>query len=230
MNVYKELEFRGNKEALEELSEKIYEFYPTDWVRPTSNSLMEKYITADYIGYEVPRAEVSIYYGSNAWREGYVKVGNIVPLEKSQLTIEEYNEVLDLFYKDIVEPYAKVHTDIEIIGPTSAAFEPLNHITETALAKLEYFCNNANKSTGSSHPSDEERWFDFICQTVEDEKVFDYDTLYKFLMDKDYWGNKKEGFIGVIGRFAWSEEKASELALEYENYVRFLEYYRGKVR
>lgn len=230
MNVYKELEFRGNKEALEELSEKIYEFYPTDWVRPTRNSLMEKYITADYIGYEVPRAEVSIYYGSNAWREGYVKVGNIVPLEKSQLTIEEYNEVLDLFYKDIVEPYAKVHTDIEIIGPTSAAFEPLNHITETALAKLEYFCNNANKSTGSSHPSDEERWFDFICQTVEDEKVFDYDTLYKFLMDKDYWGNKKEGFIGVIGRFAWSEEKASELALEYENYVRFLEYYRGKVR
>ena len=97
-------------------------------------------------------------------------------------------------------------------------------------SKLERFCNAANKSTGSSHPCDEERWFDFICQTVEDDRTFDYDTIYRFLMDEDYWGKKEEGFIGAVGHFAWDEEHADELATEYDNYVRILTYYRDKRR
>ena len=32
--------------------------------------------------------------------------------------------------------------------------------------------------------------------------------------------------IGVIGCFAWSEENAEELASEYDNYVRILQYYK----
>ena len=60
--------------------------------------------------------------------------------------------------------------------------------------------------------------------------MFDYDTLYKFLMDEDYWGRKETGFLGVMGHFAWSEEKAGELASEYENYVRLLQYYKESRR
>lgn len=56
------------------------------------------------------------------------------------------------------------------------------------------------RTTGSSHPCDEERWFDFICQTVDDGRVFDYDTLSKFLQDEEYWGKKEKGFLGVIGQ------------------------------
>lgn len=85
---------------------------------------------------------------------------------------------------------------------------------------------HANKSTGSSHPCDEERWFDFICQTVDDEKIFDYDILFGFLTDEEYWGKKDPDFLGAIGQFAWDEEKGAELASEYENYVRILQYYK----
>ena len=39
-------------------------------------------------------------------------------------------------------------------------------------------------------------------------------------------GKKESGFLGVIGCFAWSEENAEELASEYDNYVRILQYYK----
>ena len=120
----------------------------------------------------------------------------------------------------------ETHEEIKVVGPSSGQFDPLDYISEKALKKLTLFCDAANKSTGSSHPSDEERWFDFICQTVDDRRTFDYDTLFKFLQDEEYWGKKESGFIGVIGCFAWSEENAEELASEYDNYVRILQYYK----
>lgn len=188
--------------------------------------MLKDYILADYVGDQAPHAEVSIYYGKDTWRDGYVKVCNIVPLQKNQLTIEEYNQLLDLFYNDIAKVYGQTHEDIKVVGPSSGCFNPLDYISESALNKLTLFCNTANKSTGSSHPCDEERWFDFICQTVDDGRVFDYDTLSKFLQDEEYWGKKEKGFLGVIGQFAWSDENAQELASEYDNYVRILQYYK----
>ena len=47
-------------------------------------------------------------------------------------------------------------------------------------------------------------------------------------MDEEYWGKKEPGFLGAMGRFAWDEEHAGELATEYDNYVRLLRYYKDK--
>lgn len=226
MHVYKELSFAGDKHSLDTFCLQIYNFFPSVWTKPKSSRFQENYIAADYNGDLAPHAEVSIYYNSESWDGGLIKVGNIVPLDKDQLTIDEYNRILDLFYEDIVIPYNRKHPEIEVYGPTSDMFDPLNYITDSALKKLAQFCNGANKSTGSSHPCDEERWFEFICQTVDDNKVFDYDTLYKFLIDEDYWGRKNPDYLGVKGQYAWSEEKAYELASEYEKSVRLLEFYK----
>lgn len=226
MYIYKELSFCGDKTELDRLAKDIYNVFPKEWIKPQGNSMLRDYICADYVGEQAPHAEVSIYYGKDTWRDGYVKVCNIVPLQKNQLTIEEYNQLLDLFYNDIAKVYGQTHDDIKVVGPSSGRFNPLDYISESALNKLTLFCNAANKSTGSSHSSDEERWFDFICQTVDDRRTFDYDTLFRFLQDEEYWGKKEDEFLGVIGHFAWSEENAKELALEYENYVRFLQHYK----
>lgn len=99
-------------------------------------------------------------------------------------------------------------------------------ISETVLEKLKRFCSVANKSTGSSHPCDQKRWFDFICQTVDDGKIFDYSTLASFLQDETHWGKKPDDFIGVMGSYAWEEEQAYELATEYENLCEVLRYYK----
>ena len=194
MQVYKELSFFGGKPELDKLARDIYNVFPADWVKPKSNQMLKDYILADYIGKQAPHAEVSIYYGKDTWREGYVKVCNIVPLQKNQLTIDEYNQLLDLFYNDIARVYGETHDDIKVVGPSSGQFNPLDYISEEALKKLTLFCNAANKSTGSSHPCDEERWFDFICQTVDDGKIFDYIPCLNFYRMRSIGERKKKDF------------------------------------
>lgn len=230
MLVYKELSLGGSKSDLDEFKENAHKFSTDDWKYVSGNNRMKDYILFDYKGSNLQWAEVSIYYGSETWRDCKIKVGNIVPLRKDQLTVQEYNALLDSFYECIILPFHNEYPALEVVGPTSEKFDPLHYISKTALEKLECFCNAANKSTGSSHPSDEERWFDFICQTVDDRQVFGYDTIYKFLMDEDYWGKKESGFIGVMGNFAWDEEHAGQLALEYDNYVRILQFYKERKR
>lgn len=227
MHVYKELSFFGDKAALEEFRRLAPTFANGDWKYSKPEGVMKEYIAFDYMGDKVEHSEVAIYFGTDVWREGSFRVVNIVPLQKNQLSIDEYNAVLDLFYNDIIVPNRSKMLEIKINAPESDIFDPLKYISKEALSKLEKFSNMANKSTGSSHPCDEERWYDFICQTVVDGKVFDYDTIFRFLKDEDYWGTREKGFIGSMGRFAWDEEHAAELASEYDNNVRILQYYNG---
>jgi hypothetical protein len=224
--IYKELIVSGNKSLLDEFRKHISEFSTPDWTYVARDGELEDYVCFDYCGAVFPEAELSFYCGSDAYDEGSFQVGNIVPLKKNQLDIKEYNSLLDSFYDEVLAPFHRKFSCLAITGPTNDKFDPLSVISEEALRKLKKFCNAANKTTGSSHPCDEERWFDFICQTVVDNKIFDYDTLYRFLKDEDYWGEKDPKLLGPIGHFAWDDEHASELAQEYENYVNILQYYR----
>lgn len=228
MHIYKELSFVGDKTALDNFKNVAPLFSKGDWKYAKADRMMSNYIAYDYIGDKVDQAEVSIYYGKESWCDGYIKISNIVPLVKNELTIDEYNSVLDLFYEEIIVPNIPMLKGIKIVGPESDVFDPLKYISQDSLEKLEHFCNAANKTTGSSHPCDEERWFDFICQTVEDNQMFDYDTIFHFLMDEDYWGKKSTDYIGAMGRYAWDEEHARELAAEYDNYVRILKFYKDR--
>lgn len=219
MDIHKELIISGDEAAFEAFASGIEAYFPTDWVKPQNDRLKE-YIVAEYIGSNVPHAKVAIHYNEEERKSGHLKVGNIVPQDKDQLTICEYNAVLDQFYADIVKPYADSHPAIQVEGPTSGVFDPLDYITADALDKLRSFCYMANKTTGSSHPCDENRWFDFIYQTVDDGRTIDPNLLRRFLADEEYWG--ETGYVS--GHSSWSEEKAGELALEYDNYVRFLQH------
>ena len=51
---------------------------------------------------------------------------------------------------------------------TSTKFNILDYLIEEGKNKLHSFSELANKSTGSNHPNDRERWFDFIIQTYHD--------------------------------------------------------------
>ena len=94
-----------------------------------NDRLLRDYILFDYQGVEVSKAEVSILYGNDTYMQGYINVTNIVPLEKSRLSTNEYNNILMVFYRDIIEPYGKDHPKLRIEGPTSDLFNPLTHIS-----------------------------------------------------------------------------------------------------
>lgn len=225
MKQYRELYFKGTSKQLNIFVNEISNSEVTDWKNVKDNGHLKNYLLFNYIGDDVNKAQISIYLGDRI-ESGVLNVGNIVPLEKNNLDIDEYNKILLKFYNEVIRPYKESGTDLNIIAPSDDIFDPKSVISEIALDKLRRFCFSANKSTGSSHPCDKERWFDFICQTVDDERVFDYTTLATFLQDKTYWGEKSSDFIGVMGRFAWDEENAYELASEYSNLCDVLKYYK----
>ncbi len=214
MRIFKELSFVGDRLTFDEFKKIAPSLAKGDWEYLDTES---NYIVFNYMGKKVEQAKVSIHYYLDTLGQEHIKVVNIIPLQKGQLSIEEYNAVLDLFCAEIIASNLSKLNGIEKIILESDVFNPLRYITMEALKKLERFCYNANKATGSSHPNDVERWLDFICQTVDDGQTFDSETIYKFLMDKDFWGI-----------FAWDEKHASELAMEYAICVRLLEFYKAK--
>lgn len=225
MKIFRELYFRGNPDQLQNFTNDIRKYVASDWEYGRSDRYGSSWIYFDYSGDKVDNARVCISTGEYI-QQCELKVNNIVPMEKNQLSIEEYNAVLQKFYEDIIIPYTASNHEVYITEPSSDEFNPLTVISHEALRKLEAFCNGANKSTGSSHPCDQERWFDFICQTVDDGKIFDYSTLADFLQDESYWGEKEPDCPGAMELSAWDEEHAYQLASEYENACVLLQYYK----
>ena len=228
MKTYRELHFYGEPDRLERFLQEVQTYAHAPWTsgvnkRYTGNN----WIYFDYAGSEAEKASVCIPCKIDAGKHA-LRVSNIVPLEKTELTTDEYNTVLEKFYEDIILPYKEDHQDIEIPEPSGDRFDPLSMISAAALKKLEIFSSAANKSTGASHPCDQERWFDFVCQTVDDGQMFDAATLSEFLQDEDYWGKREDGFVGAFGLFAWDQERAEKLASEYEQDCLILEYYKAK--
>ena len=95
MYIYKELSFVGDKLSLDEFKRKASSFASADW-KYTQSDRMKNYIAFDYVGNKVEQAEVSIFYGRDSWREGYIKVGNIVTLSKDQLSINGFMSFIEL--------------------------------------------------------------------------------------------------------------------------------------
>lgn len=228
MRVYKELKLSGSKLDIDNFKKNAPHLVKRNWGYSKLKGLDKDIVMFEYKGNDVNHAKVMIGSGNDEHGKKNIRVLNIIPMKKSRLSIAEYNDVLDLFHKEVIVPNKEKLMGLTEDYSESDKFEPLDYISSEALNKLENFCNAANKSTGSTHPLDEERWFEFICQTVDDDRIFDYETLRAFLMDEDYWGSKENGLDGGRGRSAWTEEWASELASEYERLCRLLQFYKSR--
>src|SRR5262245_16412719 len=86
-------------------------------------------------------------------------------------------------------------------------------LTPEAAEKLRVFCAVANKRSGSSHPVDRERWYNFIVAAHEGGTEFSASTLARWLVE--------EG--------CWDDETAEKLAIEYE-FARGLLAFSGRER
>jgi len=129
---------------------------------------------------------------------GDLKVSNIVPQAVSELSKQQYNAILIEFYKSTVVAVADALALQHELTPDT---RPITFwITENAAEKLRRFSQCANKSSGSAHPMDRNRWFDFLTQVVADRSELDTDTLARWLVLIEHW----------------PEESARDLVLEYE--------------
>ena len=125
-------------------------------------------------------------------------VSNIVPLEFGQLSIDQYNRILDKF-EDILRSHESTDSALSINVTSDKA--NINDWVSTSAGKLlERFSVCANMSTGSSHPNDFQRWVDFLIVVHKEGSSLSSEFLGQ-------WLNEELG---------WPSDKARELASEYE--------------
>jgi hypothetical protein len=141
---------------------------------------------------------------ANGGKHG-VTVANIVPLDKNQLTPDEYNEILRLFVHDGVD--GQFRYDL-----TKAEITLDDVLGEDSATRFKKFSGAANKSTGHSHPLDDQRWLEFIYSTVRNGEKLDFKDLVFFLID-DGWD--QESANELAGDFSYGS-RAMKYALEAE--------------
>ena len=135
-----------------------------------------------------------------ALENGRFYVPNVTPLEPGWFSIAQYNRILDEF-ADILRDHLPPDSALEI-NVTSDVAAITDWVSPKAEELLDRFSNSANKSTGSSHPSDFQRWSDFLIEVHKEGSShrLSGDFLAKWLEEE----------------LGWSSEKANELAIEYE--------------
>lgn len=221
MEIYKELYIRGSEAQLNQFISTISDLVNGDWVIEENNhNNWSNYLIFVYHGSKVEQAKI-FFYIKNVAIDNNIHVGNIVPISqnKRKLTIEEYNNILDLFYQEIISLYKEDNIKIEL---STDKFDPTAVMSNESINKLTLFSNAANKSTGSIHPCDRERWFDFIFTSFSNGDKLNEEIFARFLSDKEYWG---EPDTCIIDESAWTDEKAKELAIEYSSAIEVLEKY-----
>lgn len=132
MKTYCELYFEGNASQLEEFVEQIGDYVSGEWEKEEKTERWKEYLFIDYIGTTVDKARVTIHLGDDL-RKGRLKVVNIIPLIKKELSIDEYNAVLKKFNSEVIERYRRSNPPIQISQISSEVFNPLRVITEKAL-------------------------------------------------------------------------------------------------
>lgn len=136
---------------------------------------------------------------------GY-KVTNIVPRETHALTERQYNAVLNDFTKRVVMS-AVPGCDVRLSKDKES---PRDWTSDAAANALWIFSLAANKSTGSAHPMDRERWMAFLVEHHRSGT----DSLGPSLLAR--W---------LVEADNWPDDTAHDLAIEFESAIELLTYY-----
>ena len=130
--------------------------------------------------------------------DGY-ELAQIIPFEGSELSHREHNEILQDFELSVAAP-AAVQAGF-IVERTTPQETLDNWVSRETAQALRDFSRSATKSTGSSHPLDERRWFNFLIAAHGDkDSKLDTQKLTRWLVEAENW----------------SDDKANELVIEYE--------------
>ncbi|GAM08379.1 hypothetical protein OR1_00650 [Geobacter sp. OR-1] len=211
MKVFRDLYINLNGFKIDALMELFTEKCGDNWCRALDREkdagvLGEKAFSFEHIqGDGLERAGLSLFQkDGDTWY-----VPNIVPLDSSQLSHGQYNKLLENFLEKIVRPSIDgLAVTAELTNDEQFLKDIVGEETASLLHKFSVL---ANQSTGSSHPCDRNRWFDFLIAVQRQHVSLNTDLLIHAL--------KEDG---------WSEERAHDLAIEYEFAISLLDYNEGK--
>jgi hypothetical protein len=202
MEIFRELFLRGERERLVAAAEAIEPALSDGWkgdreaeakVRSIGDDRPEYCFTCSRSG---DRQAALVFITER--EPGVFYVANVVPNERSRLSHIKYNAILEEFYERYVRPCAKQAGVQAELTPSHVDLE--HWLSQTAAQKLRRFSTAANRSTGSSHPSDRDGWMDFVITAHHERSSLTASSLRRWLVEVD----------------GWPPEVADRLAIEYE--------------
>jgi hypothetical protein len=114
----------------------------------------------------------------------WLYVSNIVPKEVRQLNFDQYNHILNEFDRFAKAAADSIGLRVELSSPEQSIEDWLS---PDSAKLLKAFSLLANKSTGSSHPMDRERWYDFLIALHRSGENPSVGLLERWLIEEEHW-------------------------------------------
>jgi hypothetical protein len=126
-------------------------------------------------------------------KEGHWVVQNIVPDEGqiSKIPLDTYKAILREFESHIAEPAADAVEGMTAIELSQYRSE--DYFSPDAVELLHRFCATSNQGDLGSHPSDQEKWIDFLLVAFHDGKEIHCDVFGNCLRTAKWWPNEGIG-------------------------------------
>jgi len=215
MEVFRDLFIRGNAERLAETMALVERSLTGGWSRDREiEERLERLGPRKAVDYcfactkEGQRPDANVFFTEKDAETLYVP--NIVPRTQHRLAYGQYNALLEEFYQRFVRPAAsQTGATAELTGNEADLDRWLSRL---AAEKLRGFSRGANRGTGSSHPSDRERWNDFVLAAHREHSCLAASTLRRWLVEIE----------------GWAPEVAEQLAIEYEYGRELLDFAEGR--
>jgi hypothetical protein len=189
MEIFQEMNIRGDSARIAPLMDEVENGLPSDWQRdrPSESSTQAFMIGAKSVYCFVHNLDdrlpsATLYLAEKS--PGVLAAINIHPHKKRQLTHEEYNSILQAFY-DMIEPCARrMGVDVEL---TASQTDLSGSLSNKAAMKLRDFSKLANKDAGFLLTDDHDRWLGFIMTAHDEKSELDAPTLKRWLVEIEGW-------------------------------------------
>jgi hypothetical protein len=211
MEIFRELAITLNQTNREDFIKMLEEHLPAPWLHNVEAESQIKKYGGGPTQYSFKWRGTDDLPSASLWltemRCDELQVTNIVPTEVGKLTRSQYNSILLRFVEDVLRPAAELAgVQYRLSGENTSVEETLG---PSLAAALTHFSDCANKSTGSAHPSDFERWCRFLVEAHHASVSLDGHTLGRLLNEE----------------LRWPMELANDLVIEYEFGRNLLSYY-----
>jgi hypothetical protein len=201
MKAFRELTIAGSPEAVERFMGALLETVGGDWERDTtSEERLLPSVTGKMYCFvcsqqeERPRAALWLHQDAPT----HASVTNVFPILKGSLTRAEYNAIMAEFHRRFVKPAAREAGVKATLSEENVSIE--TWVSPRTAELLRRFSRLANRSTGTTHPLDEHRWFEFVWAAHTERTGLPAEILAQ-------WLEEDEG---------WPEDQAFKVAQEYE--------------
>jgi hypothetical protein len=134
-------------------------------------------------------------------QENVLYVTNVVPMGgTSSLSKGQYNAILAEFETDVVQPALEV---LGLESELSTFVEITDWISPEAREKLKMFSIGANKSTGTTHPADRDRWLEFVLLVHREGSELPAHILEEWLVEHEWTTDQA---WEVISNFEYAQD------------------------